>query len=1168
MELKLPMVVVHRGRRLVEAWVPGIPTAHRIGPSLAEIRDDLALAVMERFEAGPADTLGQFQLPPHVSLKMVAVDTVAHDKARHRRLVLAGRVGVLVEKWPDDDFHIITPTRLPGARFALTSPVELVEALSRRLGAYCVEHGIESLEKFHTDRRERLDILEVDADAPSIFPAGSRVRRRVRSKKHGAPDETPEQRDERRRIRRLHVRTLRAIARNLTHAAMDDTLERAFGRDPIVREVLDAIDGREGTSIVLLGPPGAGKTAIVCEVVRRLTARHAAAHTLRHVWRVDGHRFIAGMSFVGQWEARARELIDELRELGDVLHLDDLLSIVYAGRTRKGATNLARFLEPHMARGELSVIAESTAERFDRVREESPTFAAQFRVVHVPALDDRATLPVMLGVLRDLEGEDGALGLRVQPDAIEAVLQLTGRFMAHEAFPGKAVRLLRATVGDADGPREITRATITDAVRRQTGLPNFVLGSEPPRSRETIRAQLTAMVAGQREAIDAVTDVVVTLQHALGDPEKPLATFLFVGPTGVGKTETAKALARFLFGGESRLVRFDMSEFQSVASVSRLVGHPEAPDGELTLALRTQPFCVVLFDEVEKAHPRVFDAMLQLLGEGRLTDAAGRTADARQSVIVLTSNLGVREAVDRAGFVRDSTDEARKHYIAAVRSFFRPEFFNRLDRVVPFASLGPEALRIVVEHALADVLARRGIQRGNVLVDVEPELLDLLVEQAYDPRYGARPLRRALERRLGVPLAHHLVRQRSTDLTLVRLFRRGDDMALAVRALREAPRLEGLDDPTAWSARKVLDAFAEVQRDLDALLISTAVSQLGDIRQAALRATGAVPSVERTSVIELLERLEAFAARVRDLDDGQLSDRHYETREVKEGFAPDDRGPHERRASKGLRPRMGVVEVPLTANVDAIAHRARPAIAALRDDLTLLQHQVHSAATRGLDRFTLVVESISPDNRHHLFSVKRMFEWPFARVQTLVFAGVEGLPAWREETHDPAMSGDRTQAGSWPPPLVLAPARSGDRSVAPPFVLSAAPSLRGAESKDRVTRYAIALEGYGLRELLAGWTGYHLAETQTAAGPRLGIVETSVIEGEGLDVLDAYDSARSAERERRRRGEPDESALGPERIVTRQVGVAQRHLATDLAAGAYEAVAAAVLRARHHGEEG
>jgi ATP-dependent Clp protease ATP-binding subunit ClpC len=311
------------------------------------------------------------------------------------------------------------------------------------------------------------------------------------------------------------------------------------------------------------------------------------------------------------------------------------------------------------------------------------------------------------------------------PGALEATLRLTERFLPNEAFPGKAVRLLRAALDRVVEPtpargggqeRRYGPAQVQATLQQRTGLPDFILDPAQALTRDEIVARFQRHIAGQPEAIGAVADLVLTLQQGLCDPDKPLGTFLFVGPTGVGKTESARALARVLFGSPERLVRFDMSEFTLASSVTRLLGHPGAPDGELTSALRVQPFCVVLFDEIEKAHPRVFDALLQLLGEGRLSDAAGRLADARQAVLVMTSNLGVREAASQVGFARGGAEGARAHYLTAAQRFFRPEFFNRIDRLIPFRSLDPEALRRVVDQQLGELLGRRGIARANLLV--------------------------------------------------------------------------------------------------------------------------------------------------------------------------------------------------------------------------------------------------------------------------------------------------------------------------------------------------------------------------------------------------------------------------------------------------------------------
>jgi len=334
------------------------------------------------------------------------------------------------------------------------------------------------------------------------------------------------------------------------------------------------------------------------------------------------------------------------------------------------------------------------------------------------------------------------------------------------------------------------------------------------------------------------------------------------------------------------------------------------------VALRSQPFRVILFDEVEKAHPRVFDALLQLLGEGRLTDASGHTADARQSVIIMTSNLGVREAASRAGFM-GTGDDGKQHYLAAVQGFFRPEFFNRIDRVVPFRTLDRAALRVVVEHALGELLSRRGIQQGNVVVEVEPTLLDLLVEQAYDPRYGARPLRRALERQLTVPLAHHLVTRHGDELALVEVFRRDETLGLSVRVLADAPPATGGDGATPWTLEHLR---AEVIR------LRAAVAQLQ--RSPRVRA---ILEGARTAVHErhaLLDDLDIVAEQLGALDDERIAELTY-------AEVPDD---HDDR----LRWREPRFEVPVTVRRRALERELAPQVLGLRDRLAVIGHQLEA----------------------------------------------------------------------------------------------------------------------------------------------------------------------------------------------------------------------------------
>ncbi|RKG89601.1 AAA family ATPase, partial [Corallococcus terminator] len=701
----------------------------------------------------------------------------------------------------------------------------------------------------------------------------------------------------------------------------------------------------------------------------------------------------------------------------------------------------------------------------------------------------RATLPALLGTLRELEASSDAGAVRLSPLALETLLDLQQRFVAHEAFPGKAVRLLRRVVSrsgtEENGVRRFTQEDVTAAMREQTGLPDFVLGSEPPKTRDTLERELAAQVAGQPEAVTAVVDAILTLQRSLQPPDKPLATYLFVGPTGVGKTETAKALARTLFGSEGRLVRFDMSEFVSASSITRLLGMPGAPDGELTTALRTQPFCVVLFDEVEKAHPRIFDALLQFLGEGRLTDGAGRTVDARQAVVVLTSNLGVREAAARTGFHR-TAESAEAHYLSSVRAFFRPEFFNRLDRVVPFRPLTPAALRVVVEHALESLLSRRGIRRGNVLVEVEPALLDLLVEQAYDPRYGARPLKRALERRLTVPLAHHLVQRGAEDLARVELFPRGDDMGLCVELLSREKAWAPQPDPAAWTLADVSRVLEETAARLEAL----GAPQVGP------------------EALELVERLERLRAEAVDIRETELAERDF--LETEEAVPKEVERAYDWRRNPGrggLRARPSYASVPLPVSREERLRRCRPRVVDLWDEVEWLSHQL-ACRERGPDTRTLLIEGLGDASVSALESVVRTLPQALGRVSVYEErVEPDGRIAWT------------TTSGEQRPAAV------------------------------RVRRMAVSLTAFGLAEVLAPLEGYALVESRRGDGMRRSHVRLESLDGVAGRMDDvsravaARDAVRATEREARRMGTAREQDRGRAVLEGRTGGL--MHLASQ-----------------------
>jgi ATP-dependent Clp protease ATP-binding subunit ClpC len=1127
MELKLPMVIQRPGIGVVRCWLAHWPDLRGEGPSLSELRDDLSLQVMLAFERVVPDEAWRWQLAPHLKLKHLDVDLTARDQKDGRSFHLEGRLGVLLEKWPSDDFWVATPTTAPLLRFACGSPDDVQVGLEHRLRMHCLEKNVSSLKAWAIEHEQRLEILEVDADAPTILPRHSvplRMRRRKAPRKDdpkAAPvQETAEEREQRRTRARLRVNTLRQIGRNLSHQARDGGLGRACGREAIVSSIVEALEKRPGIAIALVGPGGVGKTAIVHEVTRRLVERQSERR--RDVWRTDGNAFIAGMSFVGQWEARARELCTELIDTQDVLFVDDLASLVFAGRHAKGDTHLAMFLEPSLSRRELSLIGECTPERFERMREEAPSFAAAFDVIQVPPMSERETLPVLLSAVRGLEAPSSGVAPRVPPDVMRLAMELSGRFGASRALPGRAVRLIQQVLsgpGVVHGAvRRYRPADVFEAVRRETGLPDFILGGAATRRRETIRAELSAQVAGQPEAIDAVTDAVLALQQSLQDPDKPLANYLFVGPTGVGKTETAKALARYLFGSSDRLVRFDMSELAAPGSVDRLIGNAGGDEGALLTALKTQPFCVVLFDEIEKAHPRVFDALLQFLGEGRLSDASGRTADGRNCVVVMTSNLGVREAASQTGFAKGDVEAASQHYVSAARSFFRPELFNRLDRIVAFRSLDRSALRVVVEHALGSLLRRRGLQRSNVLVDVEPELLELLVDQAFDPRYGARPLKRALERQLAVPLAHHLVRRDSNDFALVELWRQGDASALSVALIAPAPTIP-VPTSASWTLPKLRAATEHALETTVDLEAGEAARALGRRRQEALAAAKAVPPS-----CELLEELAGLRTRLEALLEGPLDPETHEERIA--GTVERDPRNNPWRSPKHNRPRVELSGVTYAFNPDAAVKAVVPVLAPLLTELEIVSARLLAAA-KGDDVVLIALETVGTHAARALDAFAKTFPLGPARV-----------------LHQPV-------AGGW---------------------------QLGRPMEER--RRALAFEGPALGSLLEPWLGYAVIEGLDAEGvSRRALVRSVLIPVDDVatemhagknaaplvHALTAWEARAAADREARRQGLVTETEPTSSLVFEQRHGAPGRFLATGLTAFEARVHLAACLRAKGGG---
>ena len=595
-------------------------------------------------------------------------------------------------------------------------------------------------------------------------------------------------------------------ADDLTALAREGKLGRLDRRDPLVERVLAvlAADGR--ASVLLVGASDVGKTTLIHEVAARLAAGEVPpALRGRTLIRISANELIAGARFTGMWQERARQLIEHARSTGAIVSMGDPAGIVDAGRWSGSDNNLARVLRPYVERGELRLICEADDATLAAARKLEPSFVEVFYRIEVPEPDAEAAREILRAAARRIESNQD---VAFDEDAIQAALDLTRRYEPYRALPGKAVRLLEETAQliapEASASSEASessaatgrlgREEVTRGFARRTGMPLAILSDQVPLQTGAVRAFFEERVLGQAEAVEAMVDLIAVIKSALNDPGKPLATLFFVGPTGVGKTELTKALAEFLFGSRDRVLRFDMGEYASGDAAPRLTGSAwdRHDEGELTRRVREQPFCVVLLDEVEKAHRAVFDVLLPALGEGRLTDSSGRTADLRNAIVIMTSNLGASGAgAAGVGFAR-ADDEARKvssrrHFASAAEDFFRPEFFNRIDRVLAFEALGLQTISKIARREIGRLLLREGITRRRLLVEIDDAVVDRLAEAGFHPRYGARPLHREIERAVIRPLARVIVEQLPGPGELIRIgLDRDGEVAVSVHRVRES----------------------------------------------------------------------------------------------------------------------------------------------------------------------------------------------------------------------------------------------------------------------------------------------------------------------------------------------------------------------------------------------
>ena len=646
------------------------------------------------------------------------------------------------------------------------------------------------------------------------------------------------------------------FGRDLTDEAEHGKLDPTAGREREVRRLITVLARRQKNNPVLIGEPGVGKTAIVEGIARRIVEGNVPSALLgKRIVALHLGGMVAGAMFRGQFEERVKAVLEEVRQNTDViLFIDELHTVVGAGAA-EGAVGAADMLKPALARGEVRCIGATTLDEYRKHIEKDAALERRFQPVMVDEPSTEEAITMLVAVRPEYERHHG---VQITDEALNAAVLLSDRYINDRYLPDKAIDVLdeassavrleasesgqgpegvaaleqkvsviqsqkeqaaldeqyeraaqlrqqelvlleeldaaRGHIDEAD-PLIVTQALIARVVEDWTGIPVTQMLEHERQNLMNLETDLHGRVIGQDEAITAVSHAIRRSRAGLKDPKRPIGSFLFLGPTGVGKTELARALAAELFGGEDAMIRLDMSEFMEPHSVSRLFGSPPGyvgydEGGQLTEQVRRRPYAVVLFDEIEKAHPEVFNALLQIMDDGHLTDSQGRTVDFKNTVVIMTSNVGSGELrrAARIGFglglgEASENDELRSKAMEGLKRAFRPEFLNRIDQIVVFDSLSRESLRLIVDLLLRKVEER--LEEQNITLQIGDDVRQFVMDEGYDEEFGARPLRRSIQTHIDNALADALLSGKlltgqTAQLSML-------EGAVAVRALDAMP---------------------------------------------------------------------------------------------------------------------------------------------------------------------------------------------------------------------------------------------------------------------------------------------------------------------------------------------------------------------------------------------
>ena len=625
--------------------------------------------------------------------------------------------------------------------------------------------------------------------------------------------------------------TLNQFGEDLTKKAEEGKLDPVVGRKEEIQRVIQILSRRTKNNPCLIGEPGVGKTAVVEGLAQKIVAGDIPEILKdKRVVTLDISGMVAGAKYRGDFEERIKKALNEVKKAGDViLFIDEIHTIVGAGAA-DGAIDAANILKPLLARGEIQLIGATTLNEYRKYIEKDSALERRFSPVNVKEPTPSDTIEILNGLRDKYEAHHN---VKITKEAIEAAVKLSVRYINDRFLPDKAIDLideassrariktytepenlkeLQTKIEEIEKDKEeavrsqkfekaaslrdkekelkekyekeeqkwknkntkqvtnITEENIAEVISTWTGIPAYKITEDENERLKNLEKELHKRVVGQNEAVEAVAKAIKRGRVGLKDPNRPIGSFLFLGPTGVGKTELSKALAQCLFGDESSMIRIDMSEYMEPHSVSKLIGSPPGyvgfeEGGQLTEKIRRKPYAVILFDEIEKAHPDVMNMLLQILEDGRLTDSQGRTVNFKNTVIIMTSNLGARVITDKKslGFSNNEKqedsqkdyEETKKEVMQILKKELRPEFINRIDEIIVFHKLNDEEIRKIVDIMIAEV--ERRLKEQNIEIEVDDSVKDLIAKTGVDKAFGARPLRRTIQNLLEDKLAEEIL---------------------------------------------------------------------------------------------------------------------------------------------------------------------------------------------------------------------------------------------------------------------------------------------------------------------------------------------------------------------------------------------------------------------------